>query len=281
MAKIDPRILENIKLPGPNSRKGDNGRLLVIAGSEQYHGSLLYAVRTAARIVDLIYILTTAENQKFIRKFKGQTAEFIPISYSKSGFRLARLRNGQGGRNDIEEDCILIGPGTGVSKYTYNLVQTVLKSRIRAVLDADALNVLDEKLLKLLHQDVILTPHKGEFERVFKVAAKLTTVRNESIKRNCTIVLKGKVDIVASRDHQVGLNFTGNAGMTKGGTGDVLAGLIAAFFCKNDAFTSAAAGVFINGLAGDELYKEVGPFYNAEDLAEQIPETLWRLMNHK
>jgi len=91
------------------------------------------------------------------------------------------------------------------------------------------------------------------------------------------VVLKGQVDYVATPNGDVWENHTGNQGMTKGGTGDVLAGMIAAFFCRNNALTSAAAGGFLNGLAGDQLYKKIGPYFNAEDLVEQIPKTLWKL----
>lgn len=276
MKTIDQSIVKKLRLPRPDSHKGDNGRLLIIAGSEKYHGSLIYAVKAASRIVDLIYVSTTKENRALIRKLKEKTAEIITVRHpeldsgSRTGFRL-------GGRNDSQFDCVLIGPGMGVSKRTYNLVRAVLRSKIKAVLDADALNVMDGKLLKLLHRDVILTPHKTEFKRVFKIDTKSTIVENMAIKHNCTIVVKGKVDVVASQGQGVGLNYTGNAGMTKGGTGDVLAGLIAALFCKNDAYTSAAAAVYVNGLAGDELFKRVGPYYDAEDLADEIPKTLWRL----
>ena len=83
-------------------------------------------------------------------------------------------------------------------------------------------------------------------------------------------VLKGPVDYVCSPT-ECAYNTTGNEGMTKGGTGDVLAGLIAALACKNDLFLAACAGVYFNGLAGDQLYQRVGPFYNASDLCDQVP----------
>ena len=292
-SKIDKRILDKLNLPKPGSHKGQNGRLLVVAGSKKYHGSLLYAIKTAAKIVDLVYVLKTKENRGLVEKLKSGTAEFIPVNPSWSArWRTTLPSSGEGNK----VDCILIGPGMGKSKRTYKLVEKVLKSGIRAVLDADALNVMDAKLLKLLGPRHILTPHRGEFERMYQ---KLTNVRkwhkmNEREREEnfvkqfgCTVVLKGKVDIVSSpspsplpsreRKILIAYNQTGNEGMTKGGTGDVLAGLIAGFYCRNNAFVSAAAGAYINGLAGDELYKKVGPYYNAEDLVEQIPMTLWRL----
>ena len=287
-SKIDKRILDKLNLPKPGSHKGQNGRLLVVAGSKKYHGSLLYAIKTAAKIVDLVYVLKTKENRGLVEKLKSGTAEFIPVNPSWSArWRTTLPSSGEGNK----VDCILIGPGMGKSKRTYKLVEKVLKSKIRAVLDADALNVLDGRLKRLLGLQHIITPHLGEFERL---STKFTNVKNvdkkvvEFVRRyGSTIVLKGKVDVVSSpspsplpsreRKILIAYNQTGNEGMTKGGTGDVLAGLIAGFYCRNNAFVSAAAGAYINGLAGDELYKKVGPYYNAEDLVEQIPMTLWRL----
>ncbi len=68
--------------------------------------------------------------------------------------------------------------------------------------------------------------------------------------------------------------------MTKGGTGDVLAGLIAALACKNDLFLASQAGVYVNGLTGDELYKKVGPYFNASDLCDEIPKLMKKLMEY-
>jgi NAD(P)H-hydrate epimerase len=92
-------------------------------------------------------------------------------------------------------------------------------------------------------------------------------------KYDCTIVLKGVEDVVCDKKECV-VSKTGNEGMTKGGTGDVLAGLIAALYCKNDAFLAAAAGVYLNGLAGDRLYTMVGPYFNSSDLVMELPQVM-------
>jgi len=101
-------------------------------------------------------------------------------------------------------------------------------------------------------------------------------VQENAEKYHCAIVLKGQVDII-SDGKQILFNKTGNEGMTKGGTGDVLAGLIASLATTNDLMIAAAAGTYINGLTGDELYKEVGPYFNADDLAEKVPEVMRKL----
>lgn len=258
------KIVKQLRLPKAKSHKRDNGRLLIIAGGHKYFGALLYCVKAASRLVDLIYVLTTRDNQKLIKQLKTKTASFIPLTAFPKTAIVAHI------------DAILIGPGMGISSTTKNLTAQVLKSDKKAVLDADALNVLDGKLKPLLNPKHILTPHHGEFKRLFGIKGSQNAAGRMSKKYRCWIALKGPTDIIAGPQGQVFLNKTGNAGMTKGGTGDVLAGLIAALFCSNDAYTSAAAGTYINGLAGDALYKKVGMFYSAEDLAETIPKILFK-----
>ena len=102
-------------------------------------------------------------------------------------------------------------------------------------------------------------------------------VREFSRKYNCLILLKGGKDEVAFNDRQVTIEG-GSAGMTKGGTGDVLAGLAAALYCKNDAWTSAVAASYINKKAGEALAGKMGYWFNATDLANQIPQTMMSLI---
>src|SRR3990167_1390005 len=266
MNTIGPQVFKKMYRPVKNSHKGENGQLLIIGGSRHYHGSLVFTVRMASKIVDKVHVLTTLENETVVRKLLVQTAVFIPSYNLVRGMQLA--------------DCILVGPGMGTEARTKKLVAGVLQSGMRAVLDADALNVLDKKLLRLLNGRHILTPHKGEFRKAFGLKPTPENAAAAARKHDCTIVLKGRVDYVAT-PKGVWENRTGNEGMTKGGTGDVLAGLITAFLCRNDAFTAAAAGIYLNGAAGDDLYKKIGPYFNAEDLLEQIPKTLWKQKNQK
>lgn len=262
---ITSKILKSLNLPKPNSHKRQNGRLLVIAGSDKYHGALLYCLTTASRLVDLVYVLTTPDNQQVIKKLKTQTAEFMAVKKYPD----------KEGLTDV--DCVLIGPGLGTSSATKKLVKQALASGKKLVLDADALNVLDREMLKKLSAHCILTPHAREFKKAFGAAPTKANVLKVCKKYHCTVILKGRIDIIGSPDGSISKNITGNAGMTKGGTGDVLAGLVAGLFCNNDALTSASAAAFVNSQAGDDLYKQQLFFYNAEDLSRQIPLTLKRL----
>jgi NAD(P)H-hydrate repair Nnr-like enzyme with NAD(P)H-hydrate dehydratase domain len=139
---------------------------LIVAGSEKYHGSLFYALKSASRVLGLIYVLSTKENLRLVSKLKSQTASFIPV---------AKI-------DEVIVDAVLIGPGMGISPRTRRLVKQVLESGQKAVLDADALSILDEKLKEKLNPNNILTPHHGEFERVFnlKPKKKLIIVKSET-----------------------------------------------------------------------------------------------------
>ena len=94
---------------------------------------------------------------------------------------------------------------------------------------------------------------------------------------NCIVLLKGEKDVVCSPVECVEIQG-GNAGMTKGGTGDVLAGLCSALFCKNEAFLAAASGSYINKKAGESLFKRVGTYFNASDLCDEIPRVMKELL---
>lgn len=260
MKKINKSILKHLFRPPRNSHKGDNGILLIIGGSAKYHGAPWYAIEIASKIVDLIYYYSVPENMKLINEIKRKTPAFITIT-----------------RNELNEtikksDAILIGPGWGVTPENRRILNRLLKNNKdkKFVLDADALKMIDKKLLS---KNCLVTPHAGEFEKLFGVKASQKNAVKMAKRYQCQIVLKGVKDIICSPSRCF-YNVTGNQGMSKGGTGDVLAGLIAALACKNDLLLAGKIGALINGLAGDNLYKKVGLNYNAWDLIQAIPKVL-------
>lgn len=257
---IDIAEVKELHQPKPNSHKGDNGKLLIIGGSKQFHGAPIFAARIASKIVDLVYFSSVAENLEVIKKMKAELADFIILPIEKMNQTVKKV------------DVILIGPGLGISEETKKLTNSLLKKykNKKFVLDADALKVVDKKLL---NKNCIVTPHKAEFKKLFNIAATKESVIKMAKKYKCVIVLKGSPDFVADGT-EFKINTIGNAGMTKGGTGDVLAGLIAALACKNELFLAASAGVFINGLTADRLKKKVSYYYNASDLIKEIPKTI-------
>lgn len=255
--RIGIEDLKTLHTPSPTIHKGQNGKLLIIAGSEKYHGSLVFATKIASKIVGLVYISSVPENHILIQRMKSRVAEFITIPRTEVLSFLPQV------------DAILVGPGMEVTEETRHVVNTILRRypRTPIVLDADALSVVDKRLL---HSQCILTPHKGEFQRCFGLSPTRQHAIQMAKKFNCVVVLKGRTSIVASPTTDK-INTTGNAGMAKGGTGDVLAGLIAALACTNDPFLAACAGTFLNGLAGDRLQEKYSFYYNASDLITEIP----------
>lgn len=263
--KIGIGEVKSLYKPIEKSHKGDNGKLLIIGGNEIFHGALLLAAKIASKVVDLVYFSSILENNELIKRMKLKLCEFITVPRDE----VVNFVNAELSRSI---DTILIGPGMGISEETRMLTNQLLKrfKNKRFVLDADALKVVDKKLL---NKNCIITPHKEEFKSLFGLAASKKAVFKMARKYKCIIVLKGVKDYV-SDGNELKVNITGNPGMTKGGTGDVLAGLIAALACKNDLFLAASAGVFINGLAGDRLKKKYSYYYNASDLIDEIPKTI-------
>lgn len=258
MKNIDNNILNKLKKLDSNSHKGQNGRVLVIAGSEKFHGALLMAVETASRIVDMVYVYTTENNQSLIEKLKSEISVFINVK-EKEFWNTVEL-----------VDSILIGPGLEENKTNKKLVEKILKKYPdkKVVIDAAAIWHLNPELL---HQNCIVTPHSREFEQIFKCDPVPANVLKMAKYYDCTVVLKGKYDYVSDGE-ELYENKTGNVGMTKGGTGDVVSGLVTALASQNDLLVSAQAGIYLAGLAGDKLFEKFGTFYNAEDVIKSLGE---------
>ena len=258
----------NLYQPPPASHKGQNGKLLVIGGSKLLHTSIFWAADIASRIVDIVHFSSPAnENNQVVRtKIKQNFWTGIVVDWTDVEAYIQ------------EDDAILIGPGMTRTDETALIVDFLLKKypTKKWVLDGGALQEVDPELIT---ESCILTPHRWEFEGLLK-RSDLGRSQGRTLSKKlheCTILLKGPVDTVCQGSRCVEIPG-GNPGMTKGGTGDVLAGLVAALYCKNNSWTAATVGSYVNKKAGDELYKKVGPYFNAADLVEEIPKIL-RIFN--
>ena len=268
MEQFNPEILKQLYIPPVGSHKGQNGKLLIIAGSRLFHAASLWPLQVASRIVDMVFYSSVPENNEIVLEAKK---EF------KNGIVVSRLKI----EHYIEEaDCILIGPGLpreeGVEEGdddTKEITERLLKqySNKKWVIDGGSLQVISHEILP---KTSIVTPHQGEFKKLFGIDATDESVPEMAKKYGIVILAKGETDIIAGHFKETVQVSGGNAGMTKGGTGDVLAGLVAALYCKNDAFLSACAGSYINKKAGDSLFQKVGPYFNASDLADEIPKVM-------
>jgi NAD(P)H-hydrate epimerase len=174
----------------------------------------------------------------------------------------------------MDFDAMVLGNGLGLHDETRSFVKSVLEKTTKpVVIDADALKLLSVKDIRASH---VLTPHAGEFRILFGEHAdvlkdRVKMVSSKAKKTGSTIVLKGPVDVVSNPVHTK-LNKTGNPGMTVGGTGDVLAGIIGALAAKADIFEAACAGTFLSGLAGDLCRDRFSYSFTATDVIEKIPE---------
>ena len=245
----------SIKKPQSFSHKGQNGRLLIFAGSSLYHGSLALAIKASVRFCDLVYVYTHESNESVISNLKLQSANIIVLTPRTVGQFF----------NSI--DAFLVGPGWVQNEQNRLILQKILKTKKPVVIDATALHLLD---MNFVHKNVLLTPHANEFESLFSLAPNEQNAKSMAKKYKCTILLKGPIDNICSPAYSK-LNKTGNAGMTKGGTGDVLAGLCASLMaCSNTAYKSACAGAFLNGYTAQLLENKMGLNFSSEDLANEL-----------
>ena len=243
------KALSQLKVPKQLSRKGDNGKLLIIAGSKQYHGAPVFSILGARRFCDLTYFLP-GDNSP------GILASVLPIPEPIIV------------EKPVDADCVLYGPGLGKAKFPFSKIKNYPKK----VIDGDGFKKVKKSELK----GAILTPHEGEFQRLFGVASTPNNVAKFAKEYSCTILKKGPTDFISDGKRLI-KNTKGNPGMAKGGTGDVLAGLTAALFTVNSSLVAAAAAAYLTSLAGDILYKKQNYAYCASDLAEALPEAYWQM----
>jgi len=161
----------------------------------------------------------------------------------------------------------LVGCGLGKSSITSKIVYDMLSnSEIPLIIDADGINIIAENIniLKTVRVPIVLTPHPGEMARLLSTTVKdvqshrLEYAKKFAVENNVILVLKGAGTIIAQPNGLMHLNVTGNAGMAKAGSGDVLAGMIASFIAQGVEPAKAAVGaVYLHGAAGDRCAKEL------------------------
>ncbi|KUK17013.1 MAG: YjeF-ralted probable carbohydrate kinase [Thermococcus sibiricus] len=251
--------------------KGQNGKLLIIGGSEDYFGAPYLAAKAASYIVDLVYLAMPEYSARrindpdiILRPFEGRNF---------SGEHLEKALELSKG-----VDAVIIGPGIGQKDETQSFVRKFIKSREKPmVIDADALKAISEDLDILKDKKFVLTPHAGEFKILFgekpdgSLEEKAKIVMKKAKEIGGTILLKGAYDII-SDGKTWKYNKTGNRGMTTGGTGDVLSGVVGALLALgNTPLKAASVGAFLNGLAGDMVKEEIGENFTAMEVVKKVP----------
>lgn len=265
-------------LPGrrPDSHKGQNGRVLIIGGSIDYYGApILSALGALNSGADLVRIFVPECNFECSR---SMYPDFIVKKYSGEFLTARHAENIiEFGKNC---DSILIGPGLGDREQTLEAVLEILNNlHIPTVLDAEAMTALKKVGKFPLQQQIVITPHQNEFQNLVdremvvneNDTKSIVLLRSISMDLHINVLLKGKVDYVSSEDGVVEINRTGNAGMTVGGSGDVLAGVTATFLAQGlEGFDAARCAAYYTGSAGDLLKKQKGYNFSASDLAMML-----------
>jgi NAD(P)H-hydrate epimerase len=248
--------------------KGDSGRILVIGGGP-YTGapalSALAALRAGADIV------TVAAPKAAARTISCYSPNLIVQELSGDHLCLDDMviLKEQIARHDV----VVMGMGLGRHAETMEALAEIIPLCKKPVIDADALQ--PDLPLK-----GIVTPHAGEFQRISGTALvdlnyreRIEPLKRYAREKGLVVLLKGKVDLISDGE-VVRANTTGNPGMTVGGTGDVLAGITAAFYARSSAMRAATAAAFVNGRAGDHVYTEKDFGMVATDVIEKIPQAM-------
>ncbi|MGJ3258823.1 MAG: NAD(P)H-hydrate dehydratase [Rhodospirillales bacterium] len=247
----------------PTDHKYDRGHA-VIAGGAAMTGAARLAVRGARRAGAGLVTLAVPEE-----------AQAIYLA-GDSGNLVESRRDFSETLADSRRNAVLVGPGTGVGEETRDLVLAALSGRTRSVvLDADALTSFAEDpevLFNAIQGPSVLTPHEGEFRRLFDIEGdKLSRARYAAEKAGAVIVLKGADTVIAAPDGRAAVNASAPPWLGTAGAGDVLAGIVLGFLTQGTpVFEATAAGVWCHGKAAHSI----GPGLIAEDISEALPAVL-------
>ncbi|OGS42813.1 MAG: NAD(P)H-hydrate dehydratase [Elusimicrobia bacterium RIFOXYB2_FULL_62_6] len=264
--KITAGYLQPLLLPRKkNSHKGDYGRVLIVAGSRGVTGAAVLSARAALKAGAGLVTVACPDSEQPVIAAGVPEATTLPLPSKDGGFALRAAAALTAFREGIKFDLLLIGPGLSVKGEVPAFVAAVLrKPGLPAVIDADALNALALRgNLDFLKKSPpkIFTPHSGEAARLLRAvkAGRLATVEKLAALTGGTCVLKGPGTLV-SDGRTCLVNPTGGPALAKGGSGDVLAGLIAGLWAQKgraegfsaaNALECAALGVYLHGLCGD------------------------------
>ena len=249
------------------THKGSFGRDLILGGSIGYTGAPLLSSRAAVRSGAGLTYLGVPEKIYSIAAAKCLEEMPFPLPCDEAG-HIALAAKEQIFQKLAACNVCLIGPGLGRTKDLTKLIAEILShSKIPLVIDADGINAVSENINVLDEAScpVILTPHEGEFARLggdLASQSRLEAARHFAVSHHCTLVLKGHRTVSAFPDGQVYINTTGNPGMAKGGSGDVLSGIIASLVGQKLAIKEAVcAGVYIHSKAGDLCRDKFGEYF--------------------
>lgn len=266
MKKIDRSIFHKLSPRSKVSHKGNFGRVLIIAGSENFAGAAIMSA--SAAVYSGAGLVTLATAPKLFSIINITTPEVMTINYNDDFTTDLKKSN-----------VIVIGPGLEIPNIK-ELLKTVIKnvsSGQTLIIDASALNVLanDISLLHKTAAHIILTPHSMEWQRLSKISITDQSISNnqkfiKQLSTSLTVILKSHQTQIYDNDI-IYQNIPGNPGMATGGSGDTLAGIIAAFCAQfNDDIATINAAVFLHSDLANQIYQD-NYIVLPEKLIQQIP----------
>ena len=290
-------------IPRPNSHKGQNGKILIIGGSSLFHAASIWSAEITSHFADIVHYTSTKENKQVFLSLKKKFINGIIIPQKELIHYIK------------EDDAILAGPGMlrknpklkaqmsnqvqnpkikfrniiemkDEGEYTYRLTKYLIENfpEKKFVFDAGSLQMMESDWLKKLKTPAIITPHQIEFENLFStsirkksVEQKEKIIRATAKKYHCIVLLKAIVDIISDGNTTYVIEG-GNQGLTKGGTGDLLAGLSVSFYCKNEPLMSAVLASYLLKKSAEFLCHSFGYWYNIDNLIKTIPQVFKNLI---
>lgn len=289
MSSIHAEIRRYLKPRPATAHKGQFGRLFIVAGARGLSGAAylagMGALRSGAGLVTL-GIPASLHNILARRLTEVMTH---PLSETKAG-ALSGKAFGEIRAFLATQDVLAIGPGLTRGEETVQLLQRVIPTvTVPMVIDADGLNAFEGKarLLAHLKAPAILTPHPGEFRRLFQVEVGSADTERKRITQqfakryHVVVVLKGHHTVVAAPTGELFVNPTGNPGLAKGGSGDVLCGMAAGLLAQQlSPFQAAKIAVYLHGLAADLAVKQFGEVaLTATDVLAYLPRAFKRVLH--
>ena len=246
-----------------NAHKGDFGKILLLCGSEGFTGAAALAAMGALRCGAGLVYLGVPRSIYAIEAVKLTEPIVFPLPEQDGKLSRDALPGILGMLDSM--DAVLIGPGLGQSEGTRAVIQAVLEAaKCPVVLDADGINGIcrHRDILRERHYPTILTPHAGEFQRLGGEIGgdQLTSAQRFAREYGCILLLKGHHTVITDGIESY-VNQTGNPGMAVGGSGDVLAGMIAGLLGQGlSPLNAAACGAWLHGAAGDLCAEKMGQY---------------------
>jgi ADP-dependent NAD(P)H-hydrate dehydratase / NAD(P)H-hydrate epimerase len=270
----------------PETHKRRSGVVLAVAGSRRMTGAPRLVAAGASRAGAGLVTVAAPEGAVATIQASLDEATFLPMPEGREGSASEASWDALAPRLE-GFDAVAVGPGLSMDGETPALVRRLVReSPVPLVIDADAINAFAGRAGELARRaaPAVLTPHAGEFARLFDMPAaeladdRVGLVRKAAAETGCVVLLKGSRSVIASPEGEVAINPTGTSVLATGGTGDVLTGIVAALLARGvPPFAAATAGAYVHGTAGRLAGARTGEGTVAGEVARAVPEAVRRL----